>query len=303
VHSTADRRRLLLVHAHPDDEAIGTGATMARYAAEGALVTLVTCTLGEEGEILVPSLTQLAADQADQLGGYRIGELAAALRELGVSDHRFLGGAGCFRDSGMMGSPVNDKPRAFWRADAEPAVFARAVALLAEIIREVRPQVLVTYDDFGGYGHPDHIMAHRVATAAVDAAGCVDPLENGREPWQVGKLYWTAMPRRAFAARFDAIKALPDSPFARFDSVDDAPFLVEDDLVTTAIDGQVHASAKRRAMAAHRTQISLDGHFFALADNVGQQLSGVEYYRLVRGELGPRGIDGREDDLFGGLTL
>ena len=157
-------RRVLFVHAHPDDETINNGATMARYVAEGAGVTLLTCTLGEEGEILVPALAQLAADQADQLGGYRIGELRAAMAALGVTDSRFLGGAGRYRDSGMMGTQANEHPRAFWQADLDEAA-AHAVA----VIREVRPQVLVTYDDFGGYGHPDHIQAHRVAMRAADA--------------------------------------------------------------------------------------------------------------------------------------
>jgi len=114
-------RRLLLVHAHPDDETIGTGATMAHYAATGAHVTLVTCTLGEEGEIHVPELAGLAAAEADQLGGYRITELRAACAALGVTDLRFLGGAGRYRDSGMMGLPTNDHPRAFWRADLDEA--------------------------------------------------------------------------------------------------------------------------------------------------------------------------------------
>ena len=106
--SGVDGRRLLLVHAHPDDESITTGATMAYYAAQGAQVTLVTCTLGEEGEILVPAFAQLAADQADQLGGLRISELDAAMRVLGVTDHHYLGGPGRFRDSGMMGAPANE---------------------------------------------------------------------------------------------------------------------------------------------------------------------------------------------------
>src|SRR3954463_11250244 len=161
---TADRR-LLLVHAHPDDETINNGATMARYVAEGAQVTLLTCTLGEEGEILVPELAQLAADQADQLGGYRISELAAAMAALGVTDTRWLGGGGRYPDSRMMGAPANEHPRAFWNPDLDEAV-GHAVA----VVREVRPQVLVTYDENGGYGHPDHIQAHRVAMAAVDAA-------------------------------------------------------------------------------------------------------------------------------------
>ncbi len=142
-------RRMLLVHAHPDDETINNGATMARYVAEGASVTLLTCTLGEEGEVLVPELELLAADHADQLGGYRISELSAAMAALGVTDWRFLGGPGRYRDSGMMGTRANDKPRAFWQADLDEAV-AHAVA----VVREVRPQVVVTYDENGGYGHP-----------------------------------------------------------------------------------------------------------------------------------------------------
>jgi N-acetyl-1-D-myo-inositol-2-amino-2-deoxy-alpha-D-glucopyranoside deacetylase len=163
-------RRLLLVHAHPDDESIFTGATMARYAAEGAAVTLVTCTLGELGEIIPPSLAHLSADQDDQLGQYRIGELAAACAALGVTDHRFLGGPGRWRDSGMMGTAGNDDPRCFWRADLDIA--ARA---LLEVMTEVRPQVLVTYDADGAYGHPDHIQAHRVAWRACELAGPAGP--------------------------------------------------------------------------------------------------------------------------------
>src|SRR5271165_6727830 len=161
----ADDRRLLLVHAHPDDESIGTGATMAKYAAEGAQVSLVTCTLGELGEVIPPSLAHLAAEAEDRLGEYRIGELAAACAALGVTDHRFLGGPGRWRDSGMMGTPGNDDPRCFWRADVDQA--ARA---LLDVIGEVRPQVMVTYDANGFYGHPDHIQAHRVACRAFQQA-------------------------------------------------------------------------------------------------------------------------------------
>ena len=168
-------RRLLLVHAHPDDETIGNGATMAHYAAEGAHVTLVTCTLGEEGEVLVPELAHLAADQDDQLGRHRVGELATAMEALGVRDHRFLGGPGRYRDSGMMGLPTNDRPDAFWQADLD-----EAAALLVEVIREVRPQVLVTYDENGGYGHPDHIQAHRVAMRAAELAADPSATRRGR---------------------------------------------------------------------------------------------------------------------------
>src|SRR5215470_19296411 len=130
-------RRLLLVHAHPDDESIGTGATIARYAAEAAHVTLVTCTLGELGEIIPPELAHLAADRENRLGAHRITELAAACAALGLADQRFLGGPGRWRDSGMMGLASNDAPGCFWQADV-----AQAAAGLARIIREVRPQVL-----------------------------------------------------------------------------------------------------------------------------------------------------------------
>jgi N-acetyl-1-D-myo-inositol-2-amino-2-deoxy-alpha-D-glucopyranoside deacetylase len=291
-------RRLLLVHAHPDDETIATGATMARYAAEGAHVTLVTCTLGEEGEVLVPALAQLAASAGDQLGGYRMGELAAATRELGVADHRFLGGPGRWRDSGMMGLPENAAPRAFWRADlAEPT------RDLVAIIRELRPQVLVTYDENGGYGHPDHVQAHRVAMAAVQAAA--DPAfapEDG-EPWPVAKVYWSVVPRSVLQRGIELFRESGDGDFFGVESVDELPLATPDELVTTAIDGSAHLPAKLAAMRAHHSQISVDGPFFALAERVGQQAFGTEYFRLVAGRLGPTdGPDGRETDLFAGLV-
>jgi N-acetyl-1-D-myo-inositol-2-amino-2-deoxy-alpha-D-glucopyranoside deacetylase len=291
---------MLLVHAHPDDESIATGATMARYVAEGAHVTLVTCTLGEEGEILVPSLALLEADQADQLGGIRIAELAAAMDALGVTDHRFLGGAGRFRDSGMMGTPANGKPRAFWNADHDQALFAAAVEALVDVIREIRPQVVITYDDFGAYGHPDHIMAHRVTTEAVRVSG-LDYPGSARPRWTVAKLYWTATPRSVLARDLEAMKAAGSSPFEDIDSVDDVPFAVDDALVTTAIDATAFQPAKMAALAAHATQISVDGPFFALSNDLGQTGAGVEYFRLMQGELAARDADGREIDLFAGI--
>src|SRR5215472_11006012 len=179
-------RRLLLVHAHPDDESIGTGATIARYAAEGAGVTLVTCTRGGLGEVIPPELAYLATG-GDPLGEYRITELAAACAALGIGDHRFLGGPGRWRDSGMMGLPTNDSPDCFWQADV-----ATAAAELAEVILDVRPQVLVTYDENGYYGHPDHIQAHRVASAAIPLAASAGH--------RVAKFYATAMPQSVAVA-------------------------------------------------------------------------------------------------------
>jgi len=292
-------RRLLLVHAHPDDEAINNGATMARYVAEGAQVTLLTCTLGEEGEVLVPELAQLAADQADQLGGYRIGELTAAMGALGVTDHRWLGGAGRYRDSGMMGTPANEHPRAFWNADLEEAA-AHAVA----VVRELRPQVLVTYDEKGGYGHPDHIQAHRVAMRAVEAAADPGFHPELGEPWQVAKVYWCAMPRSVVQQGIDAMKGMgEDSPFAGLGDIEEVPFVVPDESIAAAVDARRYADRKDAALRAYPTQITVDGPFFALSNNLGQEVLGTEYYRLVRGERGPAGDNahGWEDDLFAGL--
>jgi N-acetyl-1-D-myo-inositol-2-amino-2-deoxy-alpha-D-glucopyranoside deacetylase len=292
--------RLLLVHAHPDDESITTGATMAYYAARGFGVTLLTCTLGEEGEILVPELEQLAAGAADQLGGFRIGELARAMEALGVTDHRFLGGAGRFRDSGMMGTDANRHPRAFWRAATDPDTFAAAVSAAVEVVREVRPHVVVTYDDNGDYGHPDHIMAHRVATAAVERAA--DPGYGSGDPWTVAKLYWTATPKSVLRKGFEAVAGQADLPFG-VASVEDLPFGVEDDEVTTAVDATGFGAAKLAALAAHRTQIAVDGVFFALSNMLGREALSVEHFRIVRGELGDdRGADGRERDLFAGIS-
>ena len=291
-------RRMLLVHAHPDDETINNGATMARYVAEGASVTLLTCTLGEEGEILVPELEQLAADQADQLGGYRIGELRAAMAALGVTDFRFLGGAGRYRDSGMMGTPANGHARAFWNADLDEAV-AHAVS----VVREVRPQVVVTYDENGGYGHPDHIQAHRVAMGAVEKAA--DPTYRPElgEPWDVAKVYWSCVPRSVLQSGIEAMAEIGESFFEGVSSADDLPFGVSDDVVTAAVDGRKFADRKDAAMRAHPTQIKVDGPFFALSNNLGLEVLGVEYYQLVRGERGPAGPgpEGWEDDLFAGL--
>lgn len=291
-------RRLMLVHAHPDDESSGTGAIMARYAAEGVHVTLVTCTLGEEGEVLVPALEHLAASEGDQLGGYRYHELSRAMAELGVTDYRQLGGAGRWRDSGMMGLPTNDVDRAFWKAD-----LAEATRALVEIVREVRPQVLVTYDDNGGYGHPDHIQAHRVAMAAVDAAA--DPAyepERG-DAWSVSKVYWTAMPKSAIQKGIDLMIEAGESGFFGVTSADELPFVIDDDQVTTTVDGVEHLPAKTAALRSHASQVAMDGPFFLLFEKVGKEAFGHEHFRLVRGEPGPQdGPEGRESDLFAGLS-
>ena len=287
-------RSLLLVHAHPDDESIGTGATMARYAAQGVRVTLVTCTLGEEGEIVVEDLAHLAAGKEDRLGAHRVSELTAACQALGVPDHRLLGGAGRFRDSGMMGEPTNDKPGCFWQADLEVAV-----GELVAVIREVRPQVVVSYDDNGGYGHPDHIQAHRVTVAAFDAAGAADRFPDAGEPWQPSKLYFTAVPMSVLRRGFEFMKAAGSSFFEGIDSPEGLPFGTPDEIVTTRIDSQAYVERKMAAMRAHRSQIAADSVFFSLPEEMTADSWGVEYFILARGALGAgRDEEGKESDLF-----
>jgi len=283
------QKSLLLVHAHPDDETINNGATMAMYVAAGYNVTLVTCTRGEEGEILVPELQHLAADKEDGLDQIREVELANAMKALGVTDHRFLGAPDHrYRDSGMMGTPSNENPNVFWQADLDSASQD-----LVKIILEVKPDVLVTYDDFGGYGHPDHIQAHRVAMRAAELAS---------PEWDIKKIYWNTMPRSVIQKGIDAMKAA-GSDFMGVESADELPFAKPDEVVTTHIDGSRFVDQKMKAMASHPTQIALDGPFFALSNNVGLNVWGNEYYTLVKGEKsGPLTPEGWEQDLFAGLT-
>ena len=280
--------RLLLVHAHPDDETINNGATMAMYASLGAQVTLVTCTRGEEGEILIDDIAHYAAHEDDTLGEHRVGELAAAMKELGVTDHRFLGqGYKKYRDSGMMGTEPNKRADAFWNANFEEATY-----LLAKVIDEVKPQVMITYDEFGGYGHPDHIQAHRVAMRASE-----------KSTWDISKIYWNIMPRSVVEAGIAKMKELGTNFFG-VDNADDLPFVKDDSFVAAVIHGEKYVKEKMAALAAHATQISLDGPFFALSNNVGTNVFADEYYTLVKGEKsGERDPRGYELDLFAGIQF
>ena len=297
-------RRMLLVHAHPDDETINNGATMARYVAEGAHVTLVTCTLGEEGEVLVPELTHLAADQSDQLGTHRIGELAAAMKELGVTDHRFLGGPGKYRDTGMIyddegnaAVPPETRPDSFWQAD-----LLAAANDLVPVIREIRPQVLVTYDEYGNYGHPDHVKAHRVATYAASLAASRSYREDLGEAWDIPKIYWTAMAESGMRESLRKLRAAGDT--TTFEGLDPegplGPYVTPDRFIDCVIDAEGYIDRKMTALKAHATQITVDGPFFALSNNNGSEIWGAEDYRLAKGTAAP-GPDGVEHDLFAGI--
>jgi N-acetyl-1-D-myo-inositol-2-amino-2-deoxy-alpha-D-glucopyranoside deacetylase len=284
-------KRLLLVHAHPDDETINNGVTMAKYAALGAQVTLVTCTRGEEGEVLVNELANLASDKDDKLGEHREMELKDAMDELGIKDFRFLGAPSKkWRDSGMMGTPANDRDDVFWQADLDEASNE-----LLKIILEIKPQVLITYDEFGGYGHPDHIKAHRVAMRAAELAA--------NQGWQVSKIYWNTMPRSVIQMGIEKMKEV-GSDFFGAESADDLPFAKPDELVSTVVNAPEYVPAKLAAMKAHATQISVDGPFFALSNNLGLSVWGDEYYTLVKGEKSaPFDANGRELDIFAGINL
>ena len=296
--------RLLLVHAHPDDECINNGASMAHYVDAGAQVTLVTCTAGEMGEVLVPDLAHLSHEKAGGLGAHRREELTNAMKVLGVTDHRFLGGFGRFHDSGMSwhadGHAVaaDDVPdSAFWNAD-----LTEAADELVKVIREVRPQVLVTYDEFGGYGHPDHIQAHRVAMyATMLAAAPSYKLELGT-PHDIAKVYWTAMSESRVRASLRALRESGDTEtFAGMEPDGPLPaFVTADSLISARIDGTATVQRKMDALAQHKTQVDANGSFFSGAES-GHSWWAEEFYRLVKGNSGPRDGEGFESDLFAGL--
>ncbi|MDX2355787.1 N-acetyl-1-D-myo-inositol-2-amino-2-deoxy-alpha-D-glucopyranoside deacetylase [Dietzia sp. PP-33] len=254
--------RALFVHAHPDDEAITTGGSIAALVTLGVDVRVVTCTLGEEGEVLGGELAGLVSDRADQLGGYRIGELAVSLRALGVNRPRFLGGAGRWRDSGMAGTSSARHPRAF--VGSGRAAVTEMVALLDEW----RPQLVVTYDPRGGYGHPDHIRAHEVVGAALD--------EAAHRPTRVA---WTV------TARSDVSRQHPAPPAHLRHAAEDELPSVPDSRLThrVPLDDATYA-AKLEALTGHATQLELlpagDGEpwFLALTNGVLQPVSQVEWY-------------------------
>ena len=223
--------RVVAVHAHPDDESISTGGALAHLARRGADVLVVTCTLGEEGEVIGETYQGLVNDNADQLGGFRIHELARALAILGVRGE-FLGGAGCYRDSGMAGSPASENPRAFVNSGE------RAVNDLVDIFRREAPHLVLTYDPNGGYGHPDHIRAHEITHRAAEQVA-------------IPRILWAARLREELEANF--AHQIPDgwtrpAP-GELDAVDTTDTWVEMDDVVYA--------AKAEAMKAHATQIWL----------------------------------------------
>lgn len=270
---------VLFAHAHPDDESCATGGTIARLTAEGHGVTVVTSTRGEQGRIALTELQHLHADRTDALGPERKRELAAAMAALGVSDHRYLGGEGRYRDSGRMGIPANDRPEAFWQADLDEAGLQ-----MAQIIRETRPDAVVTYDPNGGYGHPDHIQTHRVTMRGLELAA--DPSIALAAPvWDVPFVYWTAVPRDLIVAELTELATRADhlglwvdpDPAAYPDGVHD------DDEIDVEFDVSEHLAAKTAALACHRTQLTVREPYWILASGRGMRIQNREWFIRVKG--------------------
>jgi mycothiol conjugate amidase Mca len=284
--TTANDRRqrtLVAVHAHPDDEAIPTGGILARYGAAGVRTVLITCTRGDVGEISDPALAT-----PENLADVRKAELAEAVRILGIKRAVQLG----YRDSGMAGTADNDHPASFNRAD-----FDEATSRVVRVFREERPDVVVTYDENGGYGHPDHIRAHQVAVAAFHAAGDATRFPEAGPPWTPKKLYFAVFPRsgmRQFATRLR--ESGIELPWSESDD-DSPPFGVDDERVTTVVDVAEFVDTKRDALAAHKTQMAPDGFFLRIPLPLYRELFSRETFQRVEGP--PTG--GTETDLFAGV--
>jgi mycothiol conjugate amidase Mca len=286
----AEPLTIMIVHAHPDDEAIGTGGVLAGYSAEGIRTVLVTATLGEEGEIVVPELN--TPEVKARLAEVRREELNQAVAILGVTDLEILG----YRDSGMVGTESNNHPDCFNMADPD-----EATGRLVRLVRAYRPQVLVSYNEVGGYGHPDHIACHKATVAAFDAAGDPARYPQAGPPWTPQKLYYTNSPRRQFQRAWEAMQArgLP-SPLED-PNFDITRFTVPDELITTAVDVGDYMQQKFEALLVHRTQIAVDGRFMTVPEDIRREMFSREYFTRVASRVVVPPSDGYEDDLFAGL--
>ncbi|MGW1178059.1 mycothiol conjugate amidase Mca [Kitasatospora sp. NPDC002543] len=281
--------RLLSVHAHPDDESSKGAATLAMYAAEGVDVLVATCTGGERGSVLNPAMDRPEV-RAD-IARVRREEMAAAREILGVRQE-FLG----FVDSGMPG-PGEPLPVGCFAA--HPVELA-AVPLVA-LIREFRPQVVVTYDETGGYPHPDHVMTHRVTVAAVEAAADRHRHPEAGEPWQVSKLYYhLALSRAWFRALHEAMteRGVPSGMGELLADWPDTPPALA---TTTRVACAEQFAVRDAAMLAHATQVQPGVAFMAHPRDIEREVWPTEDYHLARSLVPGPGPGGIETDLFAGL--
>lgn len=292
----------MMVHAHPDDETSQTGATLARYAAQGH-VTLVTCTLGESGDIVADDLSHLTPDT---LGPHRLGELDAAMADLGVTDYLRLGGDYTYRDSGMTVDedgavvPMDDlHPNCFWRAD-----LLEAATDLAAVIRDRRPQVLATYDTFGGYGHPDHVQAHRVAMYAYLLAGVESFRPDLGAAWTISRVLWTAWDRASIAEMVHYAQELgmSDKLAGWFDPEGEPPSIfIPHELIAARIYEVDWAQQVSSALGRYRSQVDISDPWWQFI-KAEPKIPRYESYRLAAGVPFPPSRH-PATDLFAGLSL
>jgi N-acetyl-1-D-myo-inositol-2-amino-2-deoxy-alpha-D-glucopyranoside deacetylase len=279
--------RLMAVHAHADDETITMGGTLATLADRGVRTCVVCCTDGKLATIVDPDMPEETT--RPRLTEIREAELRDACRILRVDEVEFLR----YGDSGMADTATNLLPDAFWMAPINEAV-GRVVAQ----IRRFRPQVVVTYDGNGGYGHPDHIQAHRATLLAVEAAYLPTMYKDAGEPWRVEKLYYTAFPRSEFRRIAEMAKqAGMDPPFGE-ENPDNMLFLTPDEWVTSTVDCRSVVGRKREALRAHRSQISADWPQLTISDDVAEQFA-TEFYQLIISRT-PATLP--ETDLFAGIS-
>jgi len=322
-----ERPAIMAVHAHPDDEVFSTGITLAKYGAMGYRTILVTCTDGAAGEVFDPTLSEAEKQQTlAELVEVRKQELAESVRVLGITDHEYLG----YRDSGMMGTADNDNPESFHRA-----VFHDAVGRLVKLIQHYRPQVIISYDEFGSYGHPDHLQAQRIATIAFGAAGEprlyndkpkvsnkgegqpegeVQPEVKAEETpetdptfWQPAKLYYTLRPRNLMLEMGQEMRNLGIKGWWDDPEYETRLGRMPDRLVTTRIDGREFIEAKIAAFKAHRTQIAPDSFVFTVPPELFGKYQGYEYFALMQHRLSQsynltNETEGYEEDLLTGIV-
>lgn len=285
----SEQLRLMAVHAHPDDESSKGAAAMARYAAEGVEVLVVTCTGGERGSVLNPKLDR--PEVWENIATIRRAEMDRAREILGVQQ-AWLG----FVDSGFPeGDPLPPLPEGcFGLMDPD-----EAAAPLVKLIRSFRPHVITTYDEEGGYPHPDHVMTHKVSMVAFEAAGDPDRYPDQGEPWQPLKLYYNMgwSKARMLALHEAMIEATGESPYTewlqRWEERDD-----KGDRVTTRVPCGEFFEARDDALRAHATQVDPDGFWFAVPLNIQQKIWPTEDYELVRSHVD---TSTPEDDLFAGV--
>ncbi|MGI8824300.1 MAG: PIG-L family deacetylase [Chloroflexota bacterium] len=283
-----ERLTLMAIHAHPDDEIFGTGGVFARAADEGMRTVLVVATGGEEGEIRDPARD--TPDERARLAAIRAEELRRSTEILGIEEVHFLG----YRDSGMLGTPANDNPDNFLQTDR-----GEAVRRVVRLIREVRPDVLVTYDERGGYGHPDHVTAHEVTTAAVEAAGDPDRYpEIGLPSWSVPKFYNSANPRSIWHWIGEQMRERGITPEPQESDYDYESYLSPDEVITTRVDVTHYVRRKHAALMEHETQISQDDWLNSMPQDLMEGLLRSESFIRVRSAVP---VPNPEGDLFAGL--